>query len=48
MKSIFIDYGLFHVFWYFKKVHYVMTIQKLFKKFIRCDYNIYNIVVLNL
>ncbi len=24
-----------------------MTIQKLFKKFIQCDYNIYNIVMLS-
>jgi hypothetical protein len=30
------------------KVHYVMTIQKLFEKFIQCDYNIYNIVMLSL
>jgi hypothetical protein len=28
------------------KVHYVMVIQKLSMKFIKCDYNIYNIVVL--
>ncbi len=30
------------------KVHYVMVIQKLSMKFIQCDYNIYNIVVLSL
>jgi hypothetical protein len=29
------------------KVHYVMVIQKLSAEFIQCDYNIYNIVVLN-
>jgi hypothetical protein len=29
------------------KVHYVMTIQKQFKKFIQCDYIIFNIVMLN-
>jgi hypothetical protein len=30
-----------------EKVHYVMTIQKILQKFIKCDYNIYNILVLN-
>jgi hypothetical protein len=30
------------------KVHYVMIIQKLFMKFIKCDYIIYNIVMLSL
>jgi hypothetical protein len=29
------------------KVHYVMTTQKLFIKFIQCDYIIYNIVMSN-
>jgi hypothetical protein len=29
-----------------KKVHYIMSIQKLFMKLIQCDYNIQNIVVL--
>jgi len=30
------------------KVHYVMAIEKLYMKFIQCDYIIYNIVVLAL
>jgi hypothetical protein len=47
MKSIFIDYGLSQVFGTSQKVHYVMKMQKLFKKFIQSDYIMYNIVMLN-
>ncbi len=49
MEVIFIDSELLYVFFCIPwKVHYVMAIEKLYMKFIQCDYIIYNIVVLAL
>jgi hypothetical protein len=47
MESIFIDYGLLHFFYTSLKIHFVMTIQKIFQKIIQCDYSIYIIVMLS-
>jgi hypothetical protein len=47
MKSIFINYGLLQVFVYFLKSPLYYNNSKNIQKLIKCDDNIYNIVMLS-